>query len=141
VRDCECLIGRWWWWWWEGPHIWLCRPQRNPVIQVVGAPTTVVPHPAGVGLYGTKAGMTQIFKDGLSYPATVIALEDGNVVTQVKTVETDGYNAVQVGYQTVREDKVKKPVMGHLKKAGAPPMRRMREYKVRQGNYSGRIGA
>lgn len=50
-----------------------------------------------VGLFGTKAGMTQIFtSDGLALPATVIALEDGNVVTQIKTVDTDGYNAVQV---------------------------------------------
>ena len=51
-----------------------------------------------VGLFGTKAGMTQIFTDdGLALPATVIALEDGNVVAQIKTVDTDGYNAVQVG--------------------------------------------
>jgi len=51
----------------------------------------------GVGMFGTKAGMTQIFTaDGLAVPATVIALEDGNIVTQVKTPETDGYNAVQV---------------------------------------------
>ncbi len=52
----------------------------------------------GVGLFGTKAGMTQIFTpDGLALPATVIALEEGNVVAQIKTAETDGYNAVQVG--------------------------------------------
>ena len=51
-----------------------------------------------VGLFGTKAGMTQIFTDdGLALPATVIALEEGNVVAQIKTVDTDGYNAVQVG--------------------------------------------
>ena len=51
----------------------------------------------GVGLFGTKAGMTQIFTaDGLAVPATVIALEDGNIVTQVKTSDTDGYSAVQV---------------------------------------------
>ena len=51
----------------------------------------------GVGLFGTKAGMTQIFTaDGLAVPATVIALEDGNIVTQLKTPETDGYSAVQV---------------------------------------------
>ena len=51
----------------------------------------------GVGLFGTKAGMTQIFTpDGLALPATVIALEQGNVVAQVKTGGTDGYSAVQV---------------------------------------------
>jgi hypothetical protein len=55
-----------------------------------------------VGLFGTKAGMTQIFTDdGLALPATVIALEEGNVVTQIKTVDTDGYNAVQVGRHVV----------------------------------------
>ena len=55
----------------------------------------------GVGLFGTKAGMTQIFTaDGLAVPATVIALEDGNIVTQVKTPDTDGYSAVQVRRST-----------------------------------------
>lgn len=55
-----------------------------------------------VGLFGTKAGMTQIFTDdGLALPATVIALEEGNVVAQIKTVDTDGYNAVQVGRNAV----------------------------------------
>lgn len=56
-----------------------------------------------VGLFGTKAGMTQIFtNDGLALPATVIALEEGNVVTQIKTTDTDGYNAVQVGHMKER---------------------------------------
>jgi large subunit ribosomal protein L3 len=51
----------------------------------------------GVGLMGTKAGMMSYFTaDGLCLPATVIALEAGNIVTAVKTTETDGYNAVQV---------------------------------------------
>ena len=55
-----------------------------------------------VGLFGTKAGMTQIFTDdGLALPATVIALEEGNVVAQIKTVDTDGYNAVQVRQNVV----------------------------------------
>jgi large subunit ribosomal protein L3 len=85
----------------------------------------------GVGMFGTKAGMTQIFTpDGLALPATVIALEQGNVVAQIKTTETDGYNAVQVGYRVKREDKLTKPEMGHLKKHGAPPMRHLREFKV-----------
>jgi large subunit ribosomal protein L3 len=52
---------------------------------------------AGVGLMGTKAGMMSYFtEDGLCVPATVIALEEGNIITAVKTDETDGYNAVQV---------------------------------------------
>eukprot|EP00775_Hariotina_reticulata_P006326 gene6326-6561_t len=63
---------------------------------------------AGVGIYGTKAGMMTYFtEDGSAVPATVIALEEGNVVTMVKTAETDGYDAVQVGYKVVAERKLK----------------------------------
>ncbi|GAB4817009.1 hypothetical protein N2152v2_004055 [Parachlorella kessleri] len=88
---------------------------------------------AGVGIFGTKAGMTQIFTaEGLAVPATVIALEDGNIVTQVKTAERDGYNAVQVGYREVKEQKVTKPELGHLRKAGAPPLKHLREFKVKE---------
>jgi len=80
--------------------------------------------------------MTTLYKDGLAYPATVIALEEGNVVTQVKTVEKDGYNAVQVGYKEVRENKLTKPEAGHCKKADAPPLRHLREFKVKElGSY------
>eukprot|EP00983_Pelagomonas_calceolata_P027024 848902-Pelagomonas_calceolata.AAC.5 len=86
---------------------------------------------AAVGIFGTKAGMMSYFReDGTCVPATVIALEGGNMVTMIKTEETDGYNAVQVGYKTVPERKVKKPELGHLKKAGCPPMRHLREFKV-----------
>ena len=75
----------------------------------------------------------QFFKDGSALPATVIALEGGNMVTQVKTVEKDGYAAVQVGYQTCREKLITKPEAGHLRKAGVPPMKHLREFKVRCG--------
>lgn len=86
---------------------------------------------AGVGIYGTKAGMTTLYKNGMAVPATIIALESGNVVTQVKTQETDGYNAIQVGYQEVKESKLTKPEAGHCKKAGAPALRHVREFKVK----------
>ena len=87
----------------------------------------------GIGLFGTKAGMTQIFTpEGLALPATVIALEPGNIVTQVKTEATDGYTALQVGYRVCKEKKVTKPELNHLKKAGAPPMRTLREFKVQE---------
>jgi len=78
--------------------------------------------------------MTQIFTaDGLAVPATVIALEDGNIVTQVKTPETDGYSAVQVGYRVAsRENKLTKPELGHLKKHSAPALRNLREFKVKE---------
>jgi large subunit ribosomal protein L3 len=86
-----------------------------------------------MGVLGTKAGMMSFFTaDGLCVPATVIALEEGNVVTQVKTVDTDGYNAVQVGYKAVAERKVSKPEVGHLSKAGVQPMKHLVEFKVRQ---------
>lgn len=49
-----------------------------------------------MGIYGTKAGMMQFYRDGISLPATVIALGEGNIVTQVKTADKDGYAAVQV---------------------------------------------
>eukprot|EP00197_Chlamydomonas_leiostraca_P016214 CAMPEP_0202862896 /NCGR_PEP_ID=MMETSP1391-20130828/3760_1 /ASSEMBLY_ACC=CAM_ASM_000867 /TAXON_ID=1034604 /ORGANISM="Chlamydomonas leiostraca, Strain SAG 11-49" /LENGTH=253 /DNA_ID=CAMNT_0049542485 /DNA_START=67 /DNA_END=828 /DNA_ORIENTATION=+ len=90
---------------------------------------------AGVGLFGTKAGMMSYFtEDGLCVPATVLALEEGNIVTMVKTDETDGYNAVQVGYKVVPERKVKKPELGHLKKASCPPMRHLREFRLKDKN-------
>ena len=87
--------------------------------------------PAGVGVFGTKAGMTMLFVNGVALPATVIALEDGNVVTQVKTADTDGYSAVQVGYRAVRDGKLTKPEAGHCAKAGAPPLKQLREFKVK----------
>ena len=103
-----------------------CPVQRPNTLTVIArAPE------AGVGMFGTKAGMTQIFgPKGVAMPATVIALEEGNVVTQVHTVESRGYNAVQVGYQAVAERKLTKPEAGHCKKAGVKPMRHLREFKV-----------
>lgn len=56
---------------------------------------------------------------------------------QVKTEATDGYNAVQVGYQVVEERKITKPELNHLKKFGAPPMKQLREYRVRLLHFEG----
>lgn len=85
-------------------------------------------------IMGKKLGMTQLFKeDGTVVPVTVV--EAGPcVVTQKKTVETDGYNAVQLGYGDIREKLVTKPVAGHIKKAGAPLKRTLREYRVEDAN-------
>lgn len=97
---------------------------------------------AGVGIFGTKAGMMTYFTDdGLCVPATVIALEDGNVVTAIKTAETDGYAAVQVGYKVVAERKVTKPELGHLQKAGCSPMKHLREFRVRLPGKEGAAAA
>ena len=81
-------------------------------------------------ILATKIGMTQIFsEDGVLTPVTV--LQAGPcVVTQVKTVEKDGYDAVQVGYEDIREKLVTKPVKGHFDKAGVPVKRFLREFRL-----------
>jgi large subunit ribosomal protein L3 len=80
------------------------------------------------GLLGRKVGMTQIFTtDGRVVPVTVI--EAGPCyVTQIKTVESDGYQAVQVGFDAVR--RLTKPEKGHLDKATAPQLRHLREFRA-----------
>ncbi|HCD09653.1 MAG TPA: 50S ribosomal protein L3, partial [Thermoanaerobacter sp.] len=77
-----------------------------------------------------KHGMTQIFDEkGEVIPVTVI--EAGPcVVVQKKTVETDGYNAIQVGFGDVKEKKLTKPLIGHFKKAGVPFKRYLREFRL-----------
>jgi large subunit ribosomal protein L3 len=81
------------------------------------------------GIIGKKVGMTQLFDDnGTVVPVTVI--EAGPCyVTQVKTVDTDGYNAVQLGFQEVAERKLTKGEKGHLAKADVPTLRRLREFR------------
>jgi len=82
------------------------------------------------GIVGTKIGMTQIFIDDMrNVPVTVIA-SGGVVVTQVKTVKTDGYNAVQVGFEEVADRKLSKAEVGHLKKNNLKPMRFLHEFRV-----------
>ncbi len=80
-------------------------------------------------ILATKVGMTQIFnEDGVLTPVTV--LQAGPcAVTQIKTVETDGYNAVQVGYGDIRETLVNKPQKGHFAKAGVANKRFLKEFK------------
>ena len=83
-----------------------------------------------VGILGTKLGMTQVFDDtGNAVPVTVIQAGPC-VVTQVKTQQTDGYCAVQIGYQEVAEKALSRPELGHLKKIGAPNLPHLREYRV-----------
>lgn len=83
-----------------------------------------------VGILGTKLGMTQIFDDeGNAIPITVVQVGPC-VVTQVKTVQTDGYSAVQVGYGDVPQKALNKPEQGHLVKSGSIPLRHLREYRL-----------
>ena len=84
-----------------------------------------------VGLLGTKLGMTQIFEEesGLAIPVTVVQAGPCTI-TQIKTTETDGYSAVQLGYLEVKEKALTKPELGHLKKVDASPLRHLKEYRV-----------
>ena len=81
-------------------------------------------------IIGRKVGMTQIFDDkGRVVPVTVI--EAGPcVVSQVKSVETDGYNAIQLGFGDVKESKINKPEKGHFAKANIAPKKHLREFRV-----------
>lgn len=77
-----------------------------------------------------KIGMTQVFSEaGEIVPVTVL-LAGPCVVTQIKTVETDGYNAVQVGFGDVKEKHVTKPLKGHFEKAGVAPMKKLKEFRL-----------
>ena len=88
------------------------------------------------GILGRKVGMTQFFtENGELVPVTVIEATP-NVVLQVKTVETDGYESVQLGYQELREVLTNKPAKGHAAKAKTAPKRFIREIKdVELGEY------
>ena len=73
------------------------------------------------GLLGTKLGMTQVWDDNnLVVPVTVVEATT-NVVTQIRRPETDGYNAIQVGFGEIEARKVNKPAAGHFAKAGVDP--------------------
>ena len=81
------------------------------------------------GILGKKVGMTQIFSEsGELVPVTVVEVKP-NVVLQVKTVETDGYNSVQLGIEDKREVLSNKPAQGHVKKANTAPKRFIREFR------------
>ena len=81
-------------------------------------------------IIGKKVGMTQIFDEsGKVIPVTVV--EAGPcVVTQKKTVETDGYTAVQLGFEDIKESKLTKPEAGHLKKAGVEAKKHLKEFRL-----------
>lgn len=81
------------------------------------------------GILGRKLGMTQVFaKNGKLIPVTVVEVEP-NVVTQIKTIETDGYEAIQLGFDTKREKLSNKAEKGHLAKANTAPKRFLKEIR------------
>ena len=88
------------------------------------------------GILGRKIGMTQVFtKEGKLIPVTVVEVLP-NVVTQVKTVETDGYNAIQLGVVDKKEKNSTKASIGHAKKANTNPKRYLKEIRNAEGNYN-----
>ncbi len=88
------------------------------------------------GLLGKKIGMTSVFSaDGKNVPCTVIEVGPC-VVTQVKTLENDGYEALQLGFQDQKEKHTTKPEAGHFKKAGVAPKRHLAEFKGFEGEYN-----
>ena len=90
-----------------------------------------------IGLVGRKAGMTRVFtEDGESIPVTVIEVEP-NRVTQVKTVESDGYNALQMTTGSRRASRVTRPMAGHFAKAGVEAGRRSWEVRVEEAELDG----
>jgi large subunit ribosomal protein L3 len=85
------------------------------------------------GLIGKKIGMTSVFAaDGKNVPCTVIEVGPC-VVTQIKTHETDGYEAVQVAFDDKKEKNTPKPMLGHFKKANTTPKREVAEFKKDNG--------
>jgi large subunit ribosomal protein L3 len=92
------------------------------------------------GIIGRKVGMTQVFDpDGTVHPATVIKAGPC-VVLQAKSAQTDGYDAVQIGFVEERPAKVGRPLAGHYKKAGVPPTRVRREVKLAAGSEALKAG-
>ena len=83
-----------------------------------------------LGIVGRKIGMTRIFtEDGVSVPVTVLDVSN-NRVTMVKTVETDGYNAIQVAFGSKKPTRVSKPLAGHFAKAGVEAGSMLKEFHI-----------
>ena len=81
-------------------------------------------------ILGNKVGMTQIFtEDGNAIPVTIIKVGPC-IVTQIKSISTHGYNAIQIGYFKQPKHKLNKPQLGHLKKLNIEPLKYLKEYKV-----------
>ena len=82
------------------------------------------------GLLGKKLGMTQVWDENNKLVPVTVIEAGSNVVTQIKNVDTDGYNAIQVAYGAIKESKVDQPTAGHFKKAGVAPRRFLAEIRT-----------
>jgi large subunit ribosomal protein L3 len=86
----------------------------------------------GIGLLGNKIGMTQIFdQSGNIIPVTILKVGPC-IVTQIKTTEKDGYNAIQIGYNNVSSQSLNQPQLGHLQKSNLQPLKYLKEFEVTQ---------
>jgi len=83
-----------------------------------------------VGLLGNKIGMTQIFDESGNIIPVTILIVGPCIVTQIKTVLTDGYNAIQIGYGTVSNKSLTQPELGHLQKSNIQPLKYLKEFRV-----------
>jgi len=87
-----------------------------------------------VGLLGNKIGMTQIFDEsGNIIPVTILKVGPC-VVTQVKTIEKDGYDSIQIGYGNVSSKALTQPELGHLQKSNIQPLKYLKEFRINDGN-------
>jgi len=87
-----------------------------------------------IGLLGNKIGMTQIFDEsGNIIPVTILKVGPC-VVTQIKTKEKDGYNAVQIGYSNVSSKSLNQPKLGHLQKSNIQPLKYLKEFRVSEND-------
>lgn len=94
-----------------------------------------------LGLLGKKIGMTRVYNDkGEIIPVTVVDVSDNDVI-QVKSPETDGYAAVQVGFVNGKEKHLSKAMQGHFKKNGTPLKRRVREFRLADGEQAPAAGS
>lgn len=84
-------------------------------------------------IFGKKVGMTQLFDESDRLLAVTVIKAEPNTVCQVKTAETDGYNAVQLGFGDIKPQKVNKPMAGHFAKQGVEAHRYLREVRVENG--------
>lgn len=92
------------------------------------------------GIIGKKVGMTSIFDENRrNIPCTLIWAEP-NVVTQVKTDETDGYSAIQLGFDEAKEKNTSKPLRGHFQKAGTTPKRKVAEFDFAEADMELNLG-
>lgn len=93
-------------------------------------------------IYGTKAGMTRVYDaEGRSIPVTVVSLQESTVITQVKGVEKDGYESVQLAYKAKKAQRVNKAEKGHFQKAGAPGFYHVEEYRLAKADAALTLGA